>query len=288
MTIRTYHVLAATLVAFALPLRAGYVDITINDGSPDSAHFGTDTRVGSNNIAVNEWGETEAGTINNNSWDLRAFSIDINARKLSFVSGFDPRLPLDNAGVAIGDIFIDTTGGFSPHTFSGSNPDNYFNSAAGFEYAINLTNPSHGNLAFDVVSLSGDSVLRAAEYAVTQLSSPASLQNLGSGSILWSGNFSVATKTDAELLNDFGITYGTNGGTNWVTTFDLPASLFTAIAPSGATFRLTEDCGNDLLVGYLAPGVAVAPVPETSTWVMGFLALGAVGFMVRRNAKLSV
>ncbi|MEI6494135.1 MAG: hypothetical protein WCO94_16440 [Verrucomicrobiota bacterium] len=33
--------------------------------------------------------------------------------------------------------------------------------------------------------------------------------------------------------------------------------------------------------------VAAAAVPETSTWVMGFLALGAVGFMVRRS-KASV
>lgn len=35
-------------------------------------------------------------------------------------------------------------------------------------------------------------------------------------------------------------------------------------------------------------GGGVVAVPETSTWVMGFLALGAVVFMVRRNARLSV
>lgn len=34
-------------------------------------------------------------------------------------------------------------------------------------------------------------------------------------------------------------------------------------------------------------GGGVVAVPETSTWVMGFLALGAAGFMARRNAKLS-
>lgn len=32
---------------------------------------------------------------------------------------------------------------------------------------------------------------------------------------------------------------------------------------------------------------AVAAVPETSTWVMGFLALGAVAFLVRRQARQS-
>ena len=32
---------------------------------------------------------------------------------------------------------------------------------------------------------------------------------------------------------------------------------------------------------------SVVAVPETSTWVMGFLALGAVVVMVRRNARAS-
>lgn len=37
----------------------------------------------------------------------------------------------------------------------------------------------------------------------------------------------------------------------------------------------------------VTPGgvVNVVAVPETSTWVMGFLALGAVIVMVRRSAK---
>lgn len=34
-------------------------------------------------------------------------------------------------------------------------------------------------------------------------------------------------------------------------------------------------------------GSGVAAVPETSTWVMGLLAIGAVGFMARRKARLS-
>ena len=63
-------------------------------------------------------------------------------------------------------------------------------------------------------------------------------------------------------------------------TFDLSALSLA----NGATFRLTQECGNDLLVGQLAASPVVA-VPETSTWVMGFLALGAVVFLVRRNPK---
>ena len=30
---------------------------------------------------------------------------------------------------------------------------------------------------------------------------------------------------------------------------------------------------------------SVAAVPETSTWLMGLLALGAAGFMIRRNVR---
>ena len=110
------------------------------------------------------------------------------------------------------------------------------------------------------------------------------MSNLESGTVLSPVMLTpkVLELTDAEVLANHGLKIGMNGGTNYVFTCDLSSlSLY-----NGATFRLTQECGNDLLVGYLAPGVAA--VPETSTWVMGFLALGAVVFMVRRNAKLSV
>jgi len=260
--------------------QAASVDITVNDGNPNAALFGTDLRPG----GILEWGETEQGTVANNSWDLRAFSFDINSGKLAFVSGFDPRVAQDDIG--IGDIFINTNGAIPLHTFSGSNPNDYLNTAAGYEFAINLTNPSNGSLAYQVVELSPASVLRAATFAVTQASSPATLQAApGNETVISSGNFTVTTKTGSELLTELGIVAGTNGGTNYVTTFDLPAALLAAIAPGGATFRLTQDCGNDLLVGHVDPSIAA--VPETSTWVMGFLALGAVVLVARRKASLA-
>ena len=94
-------------------------------------------------------------------------------------------------------------------------------------------------------------------------------------------NFAVPQKV--EVVANFGINIGNHGGTNYISTFDLPAQVRAAIGAGGATFRLTETCGNDLLVGKYTPSVVA--VPETSTWVMGFLALGAVVVMVRRNAK---
>lgn len=277
--IQAYRILTAGLVALTvsgLSARAAYVDITINDGSP-SSNYGSDPRAG-----INESGETEAGTISNHDWDLRAMAFDINTNKLMVISGFNPMT--DNGGIGIGDIFIDTNNAFvvpnRPNAVNGFY--NYSNSNVGFEYAINLINPKTGGFGYNVVALSGASTLVSGEYAQNAISDPATLLASGADTILASGFFDLTTKSNAQVLADLGINIGTNGGgTNYVFTFDLSSvSLY-----NGATFRLTQECGNDLLVGHLAPGVAA--VPETSTWVMGFLALGVVGFLARRNGGLS-
>jgi len=264
-----------------LSARAAYVDITVNDGSP-SLNYGTDPRSG-----INESGEVTANCVANASWDLRAMAFDIHTNKLMVVSGFNP-LAL-NEGIGIGDIFIDTNNSY----FVPSRPnvgDGYFtyaNSAAGYEYAIHLIDPSTGNLSYNIAALSGASTLQSTGWAQNAISDPAKLIASGADTVISSGLFSITTMTDAQVAA-LGINVGTNGGynggpDNYVFTFDLSSASLS----NGATFRLTETCGNDLLVGHLAAGVAVAAVPETSTWVMGFLALGAVGFMVRRNARTS-
>jgi hypothetical protein len=279
---KTYQILAAGLVALAtsnLSARAAYVDITVNDGSP-SLNYGTDPRSG-----INESGEVTANCVANASWDLRAMAFDIHTNKLMVVSGFNP-LAL-NEGIGIGDIFIDTNNSYSvpsrPNV--GDGYFTYANSAARYEYAIHLIDPSTGNLSYNIAALSGASTLQSTGWAQNAMSDPAKLIASGADIVISSGLFSITTMTDAQVAA-LGINVGTNGGynggpDNYVFTFDLSSASLS----NGATFRLTETCGNDLLVGHLAAGVAVAAVPETSTWVMGFLALGAVGFMVRRNAK---
>jgi hypothetical protein len=281
---KTYQILAASLVALAmsnLSARAAYVDITVNDGSP-SLNYGTDPRSG-----INESGEVTANCVANASWDLRAMAFDIHTNKLMVVSGFNP-LAL-NEGIGIGDIFIDTNNSYSvpsrPNV--GDGYFTYANSAAGYEYAIHLIDPSTGNLSYNIAALSGASTLQSTGWAQNAISDPAKLIASGADTVISSGLFSITTMTDAQVAA-LGINVGTNGGynggpDNYVFTFDLSSASLS----NGATFRLTETCGNDLLVGHLAAGVAVAAVPETSTWVMGFLALGAVGFMVRRNARTS-
>ena len=278
MKTKTYQILAAALVAAAmsnLPALAGYVDITVNDGIP-SSNYGTDPRPG-----INESGSVAANCVADASWDLRAMAFDVSTNKLMVVSGFNP-LAL-NEGIGIGDIFIDTNNSYKVPSRPAGVGDGYFNyanSSAGYEYAIHLIDPATGNLSYNIAALSGASVLQSTGYTQNALSDPARLVASGADKVLSSGLFNLTTKTDAQVLSDLGINIGTNGGTNYVFTFDLSA----ASLANGATFRLTEMCGNDLLVGHLAAGVAVAAVPETSTWVMGFLALGAVAFLVRRNA----
>lgn len=73
--------------------------------------------------------------------------------------------------------------------------------------------------------------------------------------------------------------------------FNLFSNGLSSLTPTGSSiFTLHAAGGESIVLTSFAP-VAAAPlaaVPETSTWVMGFLALGAVCFMVRRSAKSSV
>ena len=224
----------------------------------------------------------EANCVSNATWDLRALAFDVNTNKLTVVSGFNP-LAL-NEGIGIGDIFIDTNNSFSvPSRPSGVGNGyfNYANSTAGYEYAIHLIDPSTGNLNYNIAALSGSSILQSTGWTQNALSDPAKLIPSGADTSVSSGQFAVITLSDADVLANLGINVGTNGGTNYVFSFDLSGVSLA----NGATFRLTETCGNDLLVGHLAAGVAA--VPETSTWMMGFLALGAVVFAVRRQTKMA-
>jgi hypothetical protein len=281
MKTKTYQILAAALIAGAvsnLPVRAGYVDITINDGAP-SSNYGTDPRPG-----INESGQVAANCVADASWDLRAMAFDVNTNKLMVVSGFNPQAL--NEGIGIGDIFVDTNNSYTVPSRPANVGDGYFNytnSAAGYEYAIHLIDPATGNLSYNIAALSGASILQSTGYAQNASSDPAKLIPSGADKVVSSGLFNLTTMTDAQVINGLGINIGTNGGTNYVFTFDLSGMSLA----NGATFRLTEMCGNDLLVGQLPAGAAAAAVPETSTWVMGFLALGAVVTMVRRNSRAS-
>ena len=264
---------------------SGYVEITVNDGTPGS-YYGTDPRPG-----ISESGQVTANCVANSSWDLRAMAFDVNTNSLMVVSGFNPlakNFDQNVTGDILGDIFVDTNNSFtSPSRAAMGIPatDGHFpyaNSTPGngFEYAIHLIDPSNStgnNLRYNLVALSGASLLETGNYNQNASTDPAFLIPTGADTIKSGGLSVVTTMSDAQVFADLGLNIGTNGGTNYVFTFDLSA----ASLANGANFRLTEECGNDLLVGYLAP--SVNSVPETSAWVMGFLALGAVVLMVWRS-----
>lgn len=249
------------------------MDITVNDGVIGN-HYGS----GTDPRGIGEAGYVSTPAIASSDWDLRAFAYDGGTNQLTVVSGFNPLTK--NGGWGLGDIFIDTNNAFTiPAPLSST-----LNSAFGFEYAIDLINPWNPSvpdtISYQVVSLALDTQFQLPsygnQYPELAKGAPALVSNLGSGSVLSPGvlTTTVSTMTDAEVLANLGLNIGTNGGTNYVFSFFLPGGL----TDNGATFRLTQECGNDLMVGH------VAAVPETSTWVMGFLAVGAVFFVIRRRS----
>lgn len=69
--------------------------------------------------------------------------------------------------------------------------------------------------------------------------------------------------------------------------FNLFSNGLNILTPTGSSIFTMRTGGNEfMLLTSFAPASppAVVAVPETSTWVMGFLALGAVVLMVRRPA----
>jgi len=264
-----------TWVIFIGSASAQLIDITVNDGS-SSAIYGADPRSG-----INESGETEANTIANSSWDFRAIAFNVNTNTLTIVSGFNPLTT--NDGFAIGDVFIDINNSFTVP--SRPNPANgyhsYLNSLAGFEYAVNITGNSGGSLTYNVVGLSGSSTLMTGFYGQNAISDPASLLASPADTIIAAGGLAaVSTKTDAQVFTDLGINIGTNGGINYIFSFDLTPIAGSFIG-NGATFRLTQECGNDLLVGRLAPETVI---PEPNTFALMAVA-GTVFVTFRRRRK---
>ena len=100
-----------------------------------------------------------------------------------------------------------------------------------------------------------------------------------------SAQYGVNTTTQSYIayFNDNG-TKGDLSSIGWTFKSNVTVSRTTA-SGSGESAKF-EFTGKTL--DYTPPGGGVAAVPETSTWIMGFLALGAVVFMVRRNANSSV
>jgi hypothetical protein len=200
--------------------------------------------------------ETEPGMINDQSWDLEAFTL--NGNNLGIVAGFDLKdgNPYSSPTIILGDIFIDING--DAQYASPTNPtiDNF-----GYEYAVKL---NFNTKTYTVYNLNDNSILTSTYYYNSPESDPLAL-TLNNESIKSSGIFTYT---------DFGYTtHNSIDGINL--SFIDPGTTFTS--------HVTMSCGNDNLMGR---GTTTS-VPEPSS--MGFLLLGlsllAVGIKRKYNRK---
>jgi hypothetical protein len=199
--------------------------------------------------------ETEPGMINDQSWDLEAFTL--NGNNLGIVAGFDLKDGHPNSTIILGDIFIDINGDAQ----YGSSTPNPSIDNLGYEYAVKL---NFNTKTYNVYALNSNSNLTSTYYYNSPESDPLAL-TLNGESIASSGIFTYT---------DFG--YTTHNSINGINL---------SFLASGTTFtsHVTMTCGNDNMMGR---GTTTS-VPEPSS--IGFLLLGlsllGVGLGRKYNRK---
>ncbi|MBN1577972.1 MAG: PEP-CTERM sorting domain-containing protein [Chitinispirillaceae bacterium] len=221
-------------------------NITIYDGR---GYLGTGTG-GENN-------ETEPGMINNQSWDLEAFTLEGN--NLGIVAGFDLKDGkwYDGKHIVLGDIFIDINEDAQFGTTQDLTIDNF-----GYEYAIKL---NFTDRIYNVYKLNSNSILTSSYAYNSPESDPLALKLVDE----LKASFGTFTYTD------FGESYGTYH--NAIDGIDL------SFLNPGTTFisHVTMSCGNDNLMGS-------ASVPEPSSigcLLLGLSLLAGAGLKRKYNRK---
>lgn len=261
--------LHSLLLALALTsiCPAALVDITVNDRQPGGV-YGADPRPG-----ISESGEVSPGCIASHIWDLRAMAFDPQACQLTIVSGFNPLTTTD--GYAIGDLFIDTNGLISqPFRPALGGYYNYPN--PGYEYCLNISPATASTLSYSLTALTSASVVQTGYFAQNSASDPWALIESPADTPVFSRAAGVQIMTDNQVKSVLGIDVGQNGSPNFVWTMAITPGMF---SPDNlTTFRLTEQCGNDLLVGQYQS----SSVPELA----GPLSLSLLivsGLLIRRR-----
>ena len=173
---------------------------------------------------------------------------------------------------------------------------NYGNSNMYFGFAAVLENPSNPHTEAQTPKFSFNLVDNTTSTSLYSISFDS--RNAVSQGITWHAGLDVPSNTSTWMFSDWNIVHidmstlvghdltltvmaydcalGGHGGYAYIDAFQ-PDPI---IANPGITV-------NHLDVTPSGSVVTAAAVPETSTWIMGFLALGSVVFMVRRS-KVSV
>jgi hypothetical protein len=269
----------AKIVIAGLALAAAGT-LTVGVGSANAFNYGTvitkyDGNDNGNGIGtLREDNEEEPGMVQSQAWDLEGFLL--NGKKLSIVGGYNFYTGKDN--LKAGDIFIDTNGDaiYSPNTIPSFNYNPGYQTLSNvlFKYDYVLDIDWSGN-TFNIVQLNQSSLLKNTEYgaAYNTPSNPWIYVSSSADTIVGGGIFETHGKASQTDTGFDGWT-GDGAGLHYAATFDISVIDLS----NGAVFHNTMECGNDNLIGQ------VAPVPEPSTFVLLGAGLLAAG-LYRRNKQ---
>lgn len=213
--------------------------------------------------------ETEPNMINNQNWDLEAFTLEGN--ELGIVGGFDLRDGYNYGGYLyeLGDIFIDINGDAQYGTGAHRRQLDPFRENLGYDYAIKLTYTGDEGGTYNVYDLTVASVLTSVivDKNIPE-SNPYTLTVTNELSV-WNGAFSYTDfNTDENLVDGY--------ASNAITGIDLGFL-------GDATFiaHTTMDCGNDNLMGR---GTTTA-VPEPSSIGMLLVGMSLLSLVARKKNR---
>lgn len=299
MTLKRLSLVCGSVAALCgMPVLA--VDVTIPDTLPSNIF-------GAPNGPAGEWREVEAGAASGNEWDFRAFdAVEVTqgvTYTLTVFSGYDLNNGIVGAGrtgptlLTVGDIFIDVDRdakwGSAAPTFGDTGTDN---PAAGnnnwlWDMVIAFDQAdvaAGGNLDYKVYTLTEDAgtqLKRTTDYTGSFNDKAGPYLYVSGGTEIASGTAVVTTYAAGGGGDPTGL-----AGNKLEITID--GAFLTAILTdpdfvegAGIYAHLTQECGNDLLMGGPHPRKRSVPTPDGgTTLVLLGGGLAALGLLRRRLA----